>query len=64
MEREDALNPDPVGNLAYSERRPVTAVGAANDRPFEDLDALFIPFDDLRVHTDGVADFKVGDVGL
>jgi hypothetical protein len=62
MQRENALNADPVGNLAYSERCQGRAATTIDHNALEDLDALFLAFFDEGMHPDTVAGTEIWQV--
>src|SRR5262249_31954511 len=55
IEREDALDPFAVGNLAQGEVRVEPGILAGDAHPLEGLDALALAFDDLDADAHGVA---------
>src|SRR4051812_14529417 len=62
IEREDALDPHAIAHLADGERGAHVSALFPDDHTLEDLDALLVPFADLRVHPHGVAHAELGDL--
>src|SRR5208283_2174594 len=62
MEREDAFDTDPVGDLAHGEGRAIPAAVHLDDDPFERLDPFLLALDDLDLQPQGVADPELGEV--
>jgi hypothetical protein len=54
MERKDALDTLAEGHLADREGRACAAAVHADDHALEHLDALFVAFAHLHVHTDRI----------
>src|SRR5262249_5432119 len=64
MQREDALDPDPAGDLAHREGLTRSASAAGNHHAGEDLDAFLLPRPDPDVDANGVSRGEGGDARL
>jgi len=64
VEWENPLNADAVGDLADRKRLANTAFLTADNNTLENLDTLFVAFDDFYMHLDGITNLEGGDILL
>src|SRR5438132_456122 len=62
VQREDALDALPEGDLADRERRARAAAMQPDDDPLEDLNAFLVALAHLHVHAHGVARLHAGPI--
>jgi hypothetical protein len=62
MQREDALNAHAAGNLPHRESGAEAVVHPLDADALENLDALFIPFNDPDMHLQVIPGLEYGNV--
>src|SRR5210317_777536 len=62
VQREDSLNTHAVGHFAYGEGRTDTIVVTLDADTLKNLDALFVTFSDLNMHTQCIPRLELRDI--